>query len=700
MDRDESSPALITAEQTGSLFSIHVKTRDLPEFFRLQERNQERVRLLLGVMDMISKAPTLGEGYQRGCAACGALKGTSPGRLRGLYSEWRKSKHDWRVLIDQALEIKPFAGMPQEFIDEVQLRVDANHRSIAAALKMLRADWVKGKEIPGYGTWREFWTRTKPGRAIPRHCNTYPDGWSVRNLRRKLDASKARRIAQIQGLSAARKHMPTMKLSRVGSAPGRQLMWDDKEHDYFVNSFQHMQGARPIELYCHDYSAAFKTFYGIKPKYKDEEGYVKKLTGDMMRLVVAGHYWKWGYHPLGTVNYAEHGTANFPEEVRRALHDDTQGLVTVEESGFDGRSPHAGLYHGRWRGQPGWKASLESSNNNDHNWLAATEGQTGRNVETRPDQLHGMLTNNSQLLESWGWLPMEYRDMLQFPLMEINAFRRRLDEVYHQIACEREHDLEGWSECGYIMQMLDIGGHLISLDELKSKPAEVQQKALVAMQCGLLIPQPVKMNRAEVWQRGCGDLIPIHGGTVCRILGQGFAKEVKVQGHEFCFSDEAVGPEELCYFGSVTTPEGVREELREGERFEVFVNPFDPAVLFVRNAKGRFLGEARRQPRAQRLNRDAITAGVREYAREENAVMSKLVQRQLPNIAKRRDRHKHNASVISKATASITAARQAQTRRATDALNASLSAADSDAAAAPDENITAPARPIKAKDLF
>ena len=44
------------------------------------------------------------------------------------------------------------------------------------------------------------------------------------------------------------------------------------------------EAARPIELYCHDYAAAYKTFFGLKPKYKDEEGFVKKLTGDMMRF--------------------------------------------------------------------------------------------------------------------------------------------------------------------------------------------------------------------------------------------------------------------------------------------------------------------------------------------------------------------------------------------------------------------------------
>ena len=668
MDRDESSPALITSEHTGSLFSLHVKSRDLPEFFRLQERNQDRVRLLLGVMDVIRKAPTLGEGYQRGSAACGTLRGTSPDRLRGLYAAWRDSRFDWRVLIDQALEIKPNAPMPQEFLEDLQIRVDANHRSVAAALKNLRAEWIKGHEIPGYGNWKTWWARTRPGRPFPKHCNTYPDGWSSRNLRRKLDASKARRVAHTQGLTAAKKHMPGMKLSRVGSAPGRQMMWDDKEHDYFINSFEHHQGARPIELYSHCYTAAYKTFFGIKPKYKDEEGYLKKLTGDMMRLVVAGHFWNHGYHPLGTINYAEHGTANFADDVRKALYDDTEGLITVSESGFDGRAAHAGLYHGRWRGQPGWKASLESGNNNDHNWLGAMEGQTGRNVETRPEHLHGLLTDNAQLMEAWAWLPVEFRDMLQFPLTDMYSFRLKLEQVYHYISSERDHDLEGWIESGNIMQMLDIGGHLISLDEIKSRPKDVQQKALVAMQCGLLIPQPVKMNRYEVWQRGRSDLIPIHGGTVCRILGPGFAKEVKVKSGEFCFEDNNISAEPLYYFASVQTNEGLREELPDGQKFEVYVNPFDPASLFVRNAKGRFLGTAKQQPRACRLDPDAVTAAVKEYATDQNARLSKLIKRQLPNIAARRDRHRSNAAVLKKAAES----EAAKTRLGTAALDASL----------------------------
>ncbi len=689
MSRETST--FITLAESERLFAAAVKPEDLPQFYRKQERNQERVRFLIVAMDIIEQAPCLRVGYERASARLAGTLDLSPDTLRRISGRWRKAGKDWRELLDGALENNPHAETPQEFLDHLQDQADANHRSISAAIKTIRSDYARGKAIPGYGTWREVWMRTHPGRALPKHFHgTYPDGWHKRTLLRKVDKSAARRKAQIQGLSAARKHMPHVKLSRVGSAPGREMMWDDKEHDYFVNSFEHKQACRPIELFAHDYFSAFKTFFGLKPKYKDEEGFVKKLTGDMMRMVIAGHYWTYGYHPDGTVNYAEHGTANFGEDVKRALYDDTHGLITVAESGFQGRAPHAGLYHGRWRGNPGFKASLESGNNNEHNWLAAVPGQTGRNVETRPDHLHGMLTHNAQLLEAWHWLPAEFRDMLDFPLLEITQFRSKLNEVYHCIAAERDHDLEGWLEASNVTQAIDFGGHVLTLEELRQRPAAEREKALALISAGILQTRPLKMNRAEVWHRGRSVLIPIHGGTVCRILGPSFSREVTVHGHEVILHDAAHSPEPLYYFGSVTTAENVREELKEGGKYEVFINPFAPAELFVRDAKGRFLGTAKRQPKAARLDADALTAAVKEYATEENRVLSKLIGRQAPNIAKRRDRHKHNAAVIRTANEKTAKARADSTRLATAALNASFHSS-----AAPK-----PAKKTRVSDLF
>jgi hypothetical protein len=669
----DHAPSLITVEHSDALFALHVKPADLPRFYGYQERNQERVRMLLCILPLIEQAPCLASGYQRGAAALKGSLDLSADTLRRVYSKWRKEGKDWRALLDMALENKPVAPTPPEFLAELQLRADAHHRSIAGALKLLRADFAAGKPIPGYGTWQEWWMRTHPTRTLPKHFNgVYPVGFHPRTLRRKLDPSKFRRIAQTRGMTAAKKHRPGMKLSRVGSAPGKEMMWDDAQHNMFVNSFQHKQAGRPLELFAHDYAAAYKTFNGIKPMYQDDAGTMKKLSGDMMRLVVAGHFWTHGYHPEGTINYAEHGTANFADDVCKALYDDTDGLITVSESGFDGRAPHAGLYHGRWKGQPGFKASLESSNNLVQNMEGGIEGQTGRNVEERVEHLHGTLTHNAQLLEAWAWLPVEFRDMLDFPLMEITAFQKRMNEVYHYIACERDHDLEGWIEAGNVMQMIEFAGHFMTLEDIKSKPPKVQQQALALLSAGLLQAKPVKMTRAEVWQRGKAALIPIHGGTVCRILGPSFAREVRVNGHEIVFECAEYGPEPLAFFGSVLTPDGYHDELTEGNGYEVFVNPFAPHELFVRDAKGRYLGTAKRQPRAPRLNREAVTSAVREYATEENRLLSKLINRQLPNIAKRRDRHKHNAAVVKKAAA----AQEDFTRRATALLNASTTHAD------------------------
>ena len=156
MDRDDHAPSLITVEHSDALFAAAVKPADLPRFYSYQERNQERVRMLLCIMPVIEQAPCLATGYQRGAEALKGSLDLSADTLRRVYSRWRKEGRDWRALLDMALENKPVAPTPPEFLAELQLRVDSHHRSVAAALKLLRADFAAGKPIPGHGTWQEW----------------------------------------------------------------------------------------------------------------------------------------------------------------------------------------------------------------------------------------------------------------------------------------------------------------------------------------------------------------------------------------------------------------------------------------------------------------------------------------------------------------------------------------------------------------
>jgi hypothetical protein len=669
MDRDAPddthSATLTTSER---LFTQAIKPRDLPAFYALQERNQERIRLLLQAFESIAKAPTLTLGYEMAAAQCRKQRGFTPGMLRKLYGWWRQTQ-DWRELVDEALECGA-SKLNVEFTEWLNEQVDANGRSMEAALRKVRSQWTKGEHIPGYGTWKEWWQRTHPGRPLPRLAPPHPHGWTTRNLRRKLDESKFRRVAQTQGLTAAKHFKPGMKRTRVGVRVGQFVQFDDLEHDFFANTFKHHQAARPLELFAHDYAAAYKTFWGIKPKYKDDEGFVKKLSGDMMRLVVGGHFFTHGYLPeIGTTCIAEHGTACFSEEMKRDLHDATGGMIIVQESGFDGRAPHAGLYHGRPRGQPGHKASLEASNRLVHAMTGDFPGQTGTSVEMRPENLHGALTHNAQLLAASEWLPEPYKELLDYPFLEIGKAQRKLSEVYHEIACERDHRLEGWQECGHIIQSLDFLGTLMTEDDIRALPEDRKKKALAMINGGMIETRPVLMSRWEVWKSGRKHLVPIDGGTLCKILGEPFMQLREVNRHQLIIRSEWLMHDEVAFWGHVITPENTRHELREGGTYQVFVNPFLPEQIFVRDHKGRYLGISEKQPLPTRGDAAAEADAILRYAKEENALLSKLVRRQLPNITGKKKRHQGNRDVLTKHAQD----KADFTQRATTLLNTSLS---------------------------
>lgn len=634
---------------TAPVSLIHrlVPVDDLAAFHRLSERNQVRVNRLLAAFDLVDRAPSKMLGYEQAATLLGGMRGMSAKSIRRLYASFSRSR-DWRSLVDYAVEGKPGQrlALPADFLAEIQTRVDANGRSVQGALKSVRADWLLGKPIPGYGTWKDWWRLNMPHRPLPALAPDCPAGWSVRNLRRKLDGSKFRRAAQTQGLTAAKDHRPRMKHTRVGVPVGSIIMWDDLEHDFFVNDFANRQAARPLELFAHDYASAYRCFFGIRTKIKDDDGFVKKLSGDMMRLVIAGHFWRNGYHPDGTLNVAEHGTACFADDVARALHDETGGLVRLSESGFDGRAPHAGLYHGRRRGQPGHKASLESSNNLVHNRTAMLPGQTGPSKERRPEELHGRLTHNAALLQAWEWLPAEYKDHLQFPVVELGQFHRLLLEIYHQIACERDHDLEGWQACGHITQVYDVLGVMLTESDIRALPPERAARALQCVQAGLVDARPVCKSRWEVWQAGRQHLRPVAGGTVCKILGERFAQERKVRSHQFRIESEWAGSEPLYFWDHVTTPEGRRLDLVDGETYETFLNPFEPGQLFIRNARGAYLGVAGLQPVAMRGDTAAESRVAAEYAKQEAHLLGKLIGRNADQIRGKGRAHKKNATTI------------------------------------------------------
>ena len=83
---------------------------------------------------------------------------------------------------------------------------------------------------------------------------------------------------------------------------------------------------------------------------------------------------------------------------------------------------------------------------------------------------------------------------------------------------------------------------------------------------------------------GARDLVRVPGYGVCAILGDDLAQERKVTDRGlFEYQDQEVGPGMHRFdAGCVATPDGERVALKNGEKYQIFVNPFAPDTLFVR----------------------------------------------------------------------------------------------------------------------
>jgi len=87
-------------------------------------------------------------------------------------------------------------------------------------------------------------------------------------------------------------------------------------------------------------------------------------------------------------------------------------------------------------------------------------------------------------------------------------------------------------------------------------------------------------------------------------------------------------------------------ELKEGEKFETFVNPFATQHLFVRDAKGRYIGLADRSLKPCRADFRRVTAAKLAAVKTEASLLRELRERQAPATKTRTARAKHNTELL------------------------------------------------------
>src|SRR5581483_9054994 len=114
----------------------------------------------------------------------------------------------------------------------------------------------------------------------------------------------------------------------------------------------------------------------------------------------------------------------------------------------------------------------------------------------------------------------------------------------------------------------------------------------------------------------------------------------------FEFEDRELGPGVHRYASVCVTPEGEQLRLRDGEKYQTFVNPFAPEMLFVRRANGSYIGECRRIETPCRGDVEAVHRLCGARAKEEAELLAPLRARHLADARQKVSRHARNAAIL------------------------------------------------------
>ncbi len=576
-------------------------------------------------------------------------EGFSPQTLRRKWDIWRKSGKILDLVSRArfpALLMDNGPALPGEFIVFWKGLVLARQRcKVAPAHRELIRQWEKWRAgdpmaaIPGY----EICPPPTPLYGVP-------EGWSYRNLSRpELLPTRGQRIASSQGRAAAKDERLQVFTTRKGLYVGQYYMFDDFWHDHKVNVDGERAAMRPLEFHALDLFSACKFAWGMQPmRVNPETGKQLRLKEKEMLWLVTAALLRDGYHPNGTTLIVEHGTAAIREEHEKMIFDLTAGKVTVQRSGLEGAAAFAGQFAGRSKGNPHFKAALESIGNLIHNELDALPGQVGKDRNHQPDELHGLEKYNNALIEAMLQLPEETRQLLAMPFVDFNIFRRMAGQIYANINNTYNHRLNDWEACELLAHewRLDPTHAWASMEKFMeldpAKRGALEQ--LLANDAALMRVR--RLSRAEVWNRGRKDLVRLPPSAMMLMLGKENAEERIVKGNLFDFESFELGPGAHRYIAHARDGMGGDKLLKNGQTYLTFVTPFWPEIMVVGDAKGRFLGVCQRYCEPNRADAEAIQRQMGQARHYEAEQMAPVAVYRKDTAARRAEMHRHNGAVL------------------------------------------------------
>jgi hypothetical protein len=607
-----------------------------------------------------------------------AIGGFSPKRILDIYREYRANGQE-ALLMHYGKK----AEKPKEFVQELARRVENNKRVASVALDELRADWFAGKNVPGYGNWRNAWRAAYPDDAEPAHCPDWftPKGWSERNLSRLVPSEAELEYAR-RGVFAAHGKLPQKRNDYRSLMPLQIVVFDDVRCDWLVSYPGATEACEMWLLVAMD-AATRKVLDWISlARVPNDEGKRAEFIGEHM-LILAGNILRHHGVPTGwqMTLKVENAKATISREKADYLGTMAGGKIVVDYTVMHNRRLPSG--HTERHGTP-WdiKGILESFFRTFHDHTAGYIGNTGPRYDLAPAELKSRQDDLKALLKEAEDLPADVIAQLRLPFLTYEEAVEAVTRVMDHLNNRSQHSLQGFDKIQRFRFPKDHDWR--SIDELKRYPQEIIRTAII--QTRLETPA----QRFDKLMRHAPAFVHVPEEALIPLM----ARTVKRVRHPHPFTIEWSTGDIVWTYRGEKIPE--LNGKRAGKDFFVRFLPanVDAAWLYCVES-GRQLGVMQRVGIPLIGDQEAQMAAVGEVVHARSLVTGPVDARHAPERAQRDQDNELNAAIIAAARAGTTMVKQADqatktTRKQSAAQEARREKLAADLAAAARERQQAP----------
>ncbi|MEM8550194.1 MAG: hypothetical protein AAGF10_05330, partial [Verrucomicrobiota bacterium] len=364
----------------------------------------------------------------------------------------RRHYKEWQTNPTAESFIRNYKGgkkrIPDELIKELQRRGSREGaEEFSVVIRSIHNDWRAGREVPGLGTWMDWWAANHPEYPLPAQAPDFP--FSERGLRR-YQPDKATKEWGARGKAAAMKHLPHMVRDSSTLKPGQLYVSDDVRLDFIVAD--EMSG-RPIEVRGYimmDWGTRYIPSFVLRPANAVLQTDVDAMLARGLQTL--------GLRPEEhTFIMFERGTVACSTEAEKMLERASGGRIKVVRTGMNGGTRYPGAApdqgSGHWMG----KGIIESFMAQLHRLMRehGAPGQRGNRYDRQPANLgfkgtdrgivKGSLADEAQKLAKLQ-LHFKSRVQLNLPLLtfsQANALVRKAIDAHNH---NRNHGFQGFSK--------------------------------------------------------------------------------------------------------------------------------------------------------------------------------------------------------------------------------------------------------------